>query len=79
LTNKLSIGQLVIQTVEDTFYAVFPAVINNCTEGTNFVKRLKNMRLLFPKKRWKLESKKRMYKAVMYTLGKMGHISLDEF
>jgi len=79
LTNKLSIGQLVIQTFEDTFFAVFPTVINSCTEGTNFVKRLKNKRLLFPKKRRKLESKKRMYKAMMYTLGKMGHISHDEF
>jgi hypothetical protein len=79
LANKLSIGQLVIQTVEDAFFAVFPTVINSCTEGTNFVKRLKNKRLLFPKKRRKLERKKRMYKAVMYTLDKMGYISLDEF
>jgi len=42
LANKLSLGHLVIQTVEDSFFAVFPAVINSCTEGTNFVKRLKN-------------------------------------
>jgi hypothetical protein len=63
LTNKLSIGHLVIQTIEDAFFAVFPAVINSCTEGTSFVKRLKNKRLLFPKKRRKLENNKRMYKA----------------
>ena len=42
MTNKLSIGHLVIQTLEDTFFAVFPAAINSCTEGTNFVKRLKD-------------------------------------
>ena len=79
MTNKLFVGQLVIQTVGDAFFAVFSAVINSCKEGTNFVKRLKNKRLLFPKKRRKLENKKRMYKAVMYILGKMGHISHDEF
>ena len=56
-----------------------PAVINSYIEETNFVKRLKNKRLLFPKKRRKLENNKRMYKAAMYTLGKMGHISHDEF
>jgi len=42
LKDKLHIGHLVIQTVKDTFFAVFPAVINSCTEWTNFVKRLKN-------------------------------------
>jgi hypothetical protein len=44
LTNKLSIGHLVIQTVEDTFFAVFTAVINSCIEGTNFVKRFIRIR-----------------------------------